>query len=276
MDWNLVNYLNYGNTLIKLEALYYSFQGDFRVKKSLIEELQGMGILDQDLADIIKSYGGRKAKKIDLKAFQHDIIKSANLKKKFSEYGCRGFSYTLHKSIEISGGDLYKDVNLRLALMPNEKLYYPPRIRRYLRRVFFNHYRCERFPSICFALGKVKEETCFVFVMQSDLVYRYPSFIRDHFRGWRTILLNSIIFNISSSCRTIYLPKAHDVTKCCLPGRKPTNTPHIWLLIYDRTADDFGFSLEILQEPVNIQVYKDLAPVFVRECYKLDLNLLRR
>jgi hypothetical protein len=272
MDWTRINYLNYGDALNALLAFYDILVGDFRVKHDFINELRDPGKTNQFLLEIIKSYGGRKMGRIDLQALRHDIMESVSFKNKFTELGCRGFSYILHEFIDLRSENLREDINLRIALMPDEKLFYPPRVRRYLRRNWLNHYLSDGFPSICFALGKLTDEACFVFIMQSDLAYRKPAFIRDHFRGWRKILLKNIALITTRRCRTIYLPSAHDVLKCCHPFRKPMTTPKSWLIIYDGTAEDFQFSPVRLQEPVNIQVYRDLAPIFIREFFKLDVS----
>jgi hypothetical protein len=273
MDWTRVNYLNYGDSLDGLLALYNNLAGEFRVKQELIEELQDLGKPSQFLIEVIKSYGGRKTGRIDLHALLHDIKESVSFKGKFAEFGCRGFSYVLHEYIDLISENLREDINLRIALMPDEKLFYPPRIRRYLRRAWFNHYLSDGYPSICFALGKITNETCYVFIMQSDLAYREPAFIRDHFRGWRKLLFKNVALIANRKCRTIYLPSAHDVTRCCHPFRRPNTSPKSWLMIYDRTAEDFQFSPASLRETVNIQVYRDLAPVLVREFFKLDMSL---
>jgi len=243
------------------------------MKQELIEKLQNSGEKSQFLVEVIKSYAGRKTKRIDVQALRKDIKESAHFKSKFTELGCRGFSYVLHESITLRGEELREDINLRIALMPNEKIFYPPRIRRYLRRAWLlNHYLFDRFPSICFALGKKTDKECFVFIMQSDLAYRTPAFIRDHFRGWRKLLFKNVAQIANRKHTTIYLPSAHDVTRCCQPFRKPLTTPKNWLMIYDRTAEDFQLTPVLLREPVNIQVYRDLAPVVVREFFKLDVS----
>jgi len=271
MNWSQVNYLNYGNSLSALSTLKETLAGEFCAKQELIETIQDNGKPNQYLQEVIKSYGGRKKKQINLQALRHDISESASFKNKFAEFHCRGFSYVLQEAIDLRGENLRKEINLRIALMPNEKLFYPPRIRRYLRRSWINHFLTDRFPSICFALGKITGEECYIFIMQSDLVYRNPAFIRDHFRGWRKILFANIVLLTSRKCKTIYLPSANDVTKCCHPFRRPKITPKSWRMVYDRTAEDFRFSKTRLQKAVNIQVYRDLAPVKVNVFYKLDL-----
>jgi hypothetical protein len=272
MDWTRINYLNYGDSLSTLSALHDILAGEFLAKQDLIKELRDSGKPNQFLLEIVKSYNGRKTRRINLEALRHDINQSVSFKNKYTEFGCRGFSYILHESIDLRDENLREDINLRIALMTDEKLFYPPRVRRYLRRNWLNHYVADGFPSICFALGKLTDEACFVFIMQSDLAYRKPASIRDHFRGWRKVLLKNVALVATRRCRIIYLPSAHDILKCCYPFRKPMATPKSWLMTYDGTAEDFQFSPVRLQEPVNIQVYRDLAPIFIKKFFKLDLT----
>jgi len=272
MELTRLNYLNFGDSLEAFQTLEL-WQSGFCLKRNLIEDLRTAGNPSPFLIEVLRSYGGGRTKRIDLQALHQDILASFKFRQQFSELGSRGFSYTLQESIELCGDQLRDDINLRLALMPDETLFYPPRIKRYLRRGYSNHYRANGFSSIAFALGKITDKACYVLIMQSDLAFRSPAYIRDHFRGWRKVFFG-IITNIANCrCGTIYLPFAHDVMKCCHPGfRRPTTTPKSWCMIYDRTAEDFRLTPVRLRKPINIQVYRELDSVLVRDFFKLDLG----
>ena len=271
MDWSYVNYLNYGSSPNALLSILDFDNGVF-YKDELIDKFRKTNAIDKFSLEIIRSYHGEKTKRINLQSFKQDLKKSLELKNAFSSLGCRGFSSVLHGSIDIDCPELDNDVNLKIALMPDEKLFYPPRIRRYFRRHYYSHYRFNRYPSICFALGKLTDEACCIIIMQSDFVHRNPSFIRDHFRGWRKILMKNILEIVKGRCNSIYLPIAHDVLKCCHPEySKSQTTPQIWFNIYDRTAVDFNFSLVCLNQPINIQLYRNLKPMLVQQIYKLNV-----
>lgn len=272
MDWNYINYLHYGNSLDALLSIL-DLNGDFYHKEKLVRRFQINRTLDRFLLEVMDSYGGVKSKQIYLPSFKQDIRKSLELRKVSSKLKCRGFSYILHESIDIDCPDLRKDVNLRIALMPNEKLFYPKRLRRYFRRQYYSHYRFDRYPSICFALGKIINEKCFISIMQSDFIHRNPSFIRDHFRGWRKILMHNIIEVVKGRCNSIYIPSAHKVFCCCHPNfSKSDTTPKLWFDIYDRTAADFMSSIVYLSKPINIQIYQNLKPVMVQEFYQINVT----
>ena len=159
--------------------------------------------------------------------------------------------------------------------MPEASLYYPPRVRRYLRRGGFNHFKVDRYPSICFALGRTSGDSCLLLILQSDLAYRKPAFVRDHFRGWRKPLLYCAITLARNKFRKIYLPFAEDVVRACNPFRRPQAPPVSWHAIYDRSAAEFGFEERRLSIPKNLQVYRDLEPVMADRLFVLDLATSR-
>ena len=171
MQSTRVNYVSYGDSI---EAFYKMepWGNGFRLKSELIVNLQMGRKPSRFLFDVIKSYAGGRAKRINMQELRQDFQESVQFRQDFSALGCRGFSYSVHKSIKLAGYRLRKDVNLRIAMMPEETLFYPFRIKRYLRQCKTNHYVSGGFPSIAFALGEIRDGACYIFVMQSDLAYR--------------------------------------------------------------------------------------------------------
>ncbi|MBC2705141.1 hypothetical protein [Desulfobacula sp.] len=272
LNWNVLNYLNYGDTLENFEILSH-LNGSSVSKKLLINKLTDNGIKNPFLFEIIKSYCGRQMNKIESTDFIKSIQNSKEFKKYFSLMGCRGFSFKSYESIKIYCPPLKKDVNYSIALMPNGNLFYPPRIRRKLCRFSYNHYKKGGYSSICFSLCKIINKDCFVVVMQSDYVRKNSSYIKDHFRGWRKILLMVIAYKLRNICENIFIPSAEDIFKGCHPDfSKSDCTPTQWFQIYDRTAMDFGASEVHLQNPVNIQMYDGNKPVWVENCFKIKIN----
>jgi|GEM_PF-6065706 len=272
MELTRVNYLNYGDSLEAFRSMEWWWDG-FCLKRELIENLVTAKKPSPFLVEVLKSYGGGRSKRINMQELHADVLASLKFRREFSALECRGFSYSLHKSIKLAGSRLRKDVNLRMAMMPEETLFYPFRIKRYLRQCKRNHYISGGFPSIAFALGEIRDGACYIFVMQSDIMYRAPSQIRDHFRGWRKVLFENIVDIAKRECREIYLPMARDIVKCCHPSFfVPATIPDSWRMIYDRTATDFHFTATKLQVPVNIQVYQKLEPVLVRDFFQMRLT----
>lgn len=272
MSKNKLNYIHNGKSVLELQDSLKQIDSTVVEKKAVINHLIDSELANDFYIDVIKSYDSSKTKKLNLNRIQYDLEQSLKYNNQFKSFSCKGFSYHFLTDIEFGYNKIYDDINFRVALMPNYELYYPTRVRRYLRRVLINHYKLDGLPSICFSLGKQIQNKCFLYVIQSDLMFRKPSFIRDHFRGWRKVLLNAIINNRDEEIDSFYIPSSKDVLNCCHPFKKPSRVPKMWKIIYDQTADEFGFELTQLSKPQNIQIYKDLPEVIVDKMYELKIN----
>jgi hypothetical protein len=267
------NYLNYGDSLEMLKKIDFSQYPNLLQKKELIEALRKGKNGNRYIFEIIKDYGDKRSKKINVKKLKNDIPNSFELRKKFKTLGCRGFSFKIHDQISLCGDPLRESINLRIALMPDEDIFYPPRIKRYLRRVQNNHYFCNGFPSIAFCLGSITEEASYLFVIQSDIAYRKPSYLREHFRGWRKILFYEIVDKVLNKTRVLYLCRSQDIINCCHPRCiTPQKIPGTWRETYEGTAAYFKMKPVRLSKAVNIQTFQDIKPVYTNIFYKLDLN----
>ena len=257
-----------------LQTIKYKTDKDI-LKQDLLEDLMRQNKFSKYVLEVVNYFGGRNSTHINLGYFQESLYQSLIWKHKFSQLKCRGFSYLVHESVHLNGARLRDDINFRIVLIPDKSLFYPPHIRKGLRNTknsSYLHYYTENYNSIAFALGKLLYNKCFIFIVQSDIAYRSPSCIREHFRGWRKVLFYTIIQLLNSNYSEIYLPRSCDVVKCCYPGfLKPAIAPNSWNIIYDQTAKEFQLSLTIIEKPINIQVYQEAAPVLINEFYKLDL-----
>jgi len=168
MPTTVLNYLHHGHALddcVQLTSL--PEQGRY-AKQDLLERLSCSNGVRPDLAVLIRGFGPTFSKQLDVECFRRDFSNSLLLRTFFGSLECRGFSYKLDDEIELYE-PLRKCITLKIALMPHELLFYPPRVRRYLRRVNRNHYFDNGYPSIAFALGMKAQGAWFVFVLQSDL-----------------------------------------------------------------------------------------------------------
>jgi hypothetical protein len=154
-------------------------------------------------------------------------------------------------------------------LIGSHELFYPPRVRNFLRRVQSVHYKEFGFPSIAFALGTKAPTGWYIFTLQSDLFFR-KAYIRHHFRGWQRILLYIIARQASAEGAEVFLPRGCDIVKACYPAKfKPDRVPRAWNAIYDYTAKHFGMELVPTLQPVNCQAVKDGEPVYLDLFYCL-------
>ena len=228
--------------------------------------------------------GGRRRKVVPDR-MRDAMFESLEWRKQFRALGCRGFSYEV--DLQMRGYNaqhakryaLGRDTNLRIALIARENLFYPDRVMDYLKSTnryqssyFKNHYHKRNMASIAFCLGKKKADAWYVLVMQSDPESNGPSYIRDHFRGWRNVLFANVVAQAAARVDRLYLCRAQDVTRTCFPGTmEAAGVPDRWRSIYDVTAAQWGMRLVRTANPVNIQFYRNQPPVFCDEFYELSL-----
>ena len=183
------NFLHYGDSLECLGSSDFS-QINGQIKKNeLIRFLLRQNRSSKYLTEIVSTYGGRRKKKIDVSDFRKDLENSLKVRRTFKELKCRGFSYHFFDKMAWFPFRLRKEINLRLALMTGPCLFYPPRVKDRLTSAHrYTHYWLDNYPCIAFALGSKIEKSWYILVIQSDLVFRKPAALREHFRGWRKVL----------------------------------------------------------------------------------------
>jgi len=205
---------------------------------------------------------------------------SIEWRERFRLLGCRGFSYSLnlgmrgyngmrHPACQLSAG-----VDIRLALMPHRELFYPAGVKRYVRRAPWsaNHYFHKKTPAIAFCFGRKLQDAWYVLVLQSDVASKGPACVREHFRGWRSVLFANVVAQALGKAARLYLCRALDVERACFPETKETGCiPEAWTSIYDRTAKEWGMRLVTVECPVDVQIYSRQKPVYSREFYELSL-----
>jgi|ERR1022692_1587999 hypothetical protein len=197
----------------------------------------------------------------------------------FQSVGCRGFSYELDFEMKrynrqyIRPCQLDKRIDLRLAMVPGEDVFYPPRVLRYLKESDHsaNHYLSDNgLPSIAFCLGQKRQGEWFVFIMQSDLASAGPAYVRDYFRGWRKVLFANIAARARQSGAALYICPAEHVARACYPGSKELGqAPDHWKIIYAQTASEWNMPLVAIPHQINVRIYRSKPPVYCQSFYKM-------
>lgn len=265
------NYLHYGDALQHLANVDFSTCIGKASRRSLIRSLGGNGRARYYISEVIRGYGNPRERSIDMTTFCSEIRQSQSMRIEFSRLHCRGFSYAFRSGIRLIT-PLRPSIDLRFAIVPSRGLFYPSRIRKYLRQKRSPHFNYEYLPPIAFALGTETEFGWFIFVIQSDLSSRTPAYIREHFRGWRRILFASILRLSLRRAVSLYLPLASDVLATCRTFLGPRALPETWKAIYDETAEQFGMSLTTLPRDVDIQTLSHGVPHHVQRAYRLLLT----
>jgi hypothetical protein len=272
MQSDLINYLHFGSALRDRESTNWGHLAGVKHKTEVLTTIRAHDTANADLIELVRSYGPCRSRKVDVDRLKLEINKSISYQIQFRALGCRGFSYRVEGDIRFSM-PLAKRISLRHALLTGEELFYPPRIKAYLRRVCNNHYYSGGFPSIGFALGTKLRDEWFVFILQSDLAFHSPSYVRDHFRGWARVLLSSVIEKARHRAKAIYISRAVDALRTCHPCfPTPQRVPASWEVTYDATADFFGMELVRLKRPIDMQLYSRQKPVLVEHFYRLKIR----
>jgi hypothetical protein len=269
------NYLHYGDALECQELALLDGRRGLVSKAQLVQEIATSGANGSCLAGVVQSYGSPRSRIVDLDRLRRDLRNSVALRARFQALGCRGFSYKFCRVSALWGPvshgllPLRGRITLRFALIPDEKLFYPPRVRAYLRRFERSHFFHNGHPAIAFALGAEIGGAWYVFTLQSDVAFKTPSYVREHFRGWRKVLFAEILRAGVDKARAVYLCTAADALRAChREYHAPRRVPHSWEVIYEQTAADFRMKLTQLESGVNIQVFHGQPVVYTRRFYE--------
>ena len=265
-----MNFLHYGSAHQQAQIL----QGVPALhvdKGSLVRALEALHS-NSDLGVIVKGYGPKRRRKISIAELQLGLSMTYILQRFFRKLACRGFSHRVERGIELSE-PLRRAINLRIALMVDDSFFYPPLVKKYLRRMENNHYFSCGFPSIAFALGEKKSDGWYVYVLQSDVVGARSALVRQHFRGWRKVLFAHILREAIEKTSNIFLCSAADVLRACRPEfPRPDQAPESWMAIYDDTARFFNMEQVQASKPINIQIYPDLPAVPTDRFYRFVIT----
>ncbi len=238
-----------------------------------IEQARSLNIYSQYVKSVISNYRGPRLKSFSTTSFRRDIGATVAAQQLFKRLGCRGFSHSYVSAITGFPYRLKREVNLRVAITSQADLYYPPRIRRFLQRHDKNHIYVDGYPAIGFALGRIIGRSWFIIILQSDIAYSVPAYVREHFRGWRKVLFAAILRHARGRADSVYLcPASATMDGSFPPGWKPKEMPSSWSNIYDRTAAEFAMKVFDLPKAVDIQIYSRHRPVYCKQFHKLSLD----
>ncbi len=269
------NYLHYGDALECAELAVLAGRHGLISKARLLEEIAARGANGCYLTGVVQSYGAPRSRTVDLDRLREDLCASVALRARFRALGCRGFSYrfcrfrTLRGPVSHVSLPLRRQITLRFALMPDATLFYPPRVRTYLRRFRRSHCFHGGLPAIAFGLGAEIRDAWYVFALQSDLAFGTPAYIRDHFRGWRKVLFSDILRAARPHARAVYLCTAADALRACHRDfLAPQEIPPSWEAIYEQTAAEFDMRPVQLERGVNIQLFRGQPRIYGHRFYE--------
>ena len=265
----VVDYLHYGDALICFDALRQSRRSRF-------------------LAEIVHQRCGDQPAGVCLDELEDRLRESASDQTIFRRLGCRGFSFAIDPLMTALDEQwdrrfqLREEVDLRIAMMPahwpergghrvRQWLFYPRTVRCELEKMSYldSHYMLGTVPAIAVALGQKRREGWVILAMQSDAASHAAACVREHFRGWRKVLLAGISALAAAEGREVLLSSAREVARAVESrGDAPAKPLPSWTAIYDRTASELGMELVELHEAFDIRLYRASSPVMSSKFYR--------
>lgn len=270
-----MNYLHYGDALSHLSDLARSARAS-RISKNDVMKIVSTGFSKNTyLAEVVRSYHGIRSRTFLASDFVSDCDSSREAQVVFRNLGCRGFSHELW--VDAKYRSSRPGIDIQIVLLPAYQLFYPPKVHAHLRtlcRRYYSHFSRGGYPCIAFALGRRTLDGWYILSLQSDVAFRQPSALREHFRGWRKVLFHHVVELAREEGAAIHLPRGADVARACVPGDAlvQERLRKRFELIYDRTARDFRMGLVRRPVPHNIQVGKNLQSTWERHFYRLSLD----
>ncbi|MCE7990895.1 MAG: hypothetical protein HEP71_02905 [Roseivirga sp.] len=267
---NKLNYIHSNGDLDCLQSVDFPALSKTKTRKELIRVLvSDYGCSEEYLRTVLACYPAELTQLMH--GLEFDIQSSMMHREQFRKFGYRGFSYSFDPQIRLLWPKLKPHVNLAMGLMTRNNLYYPPKVRNMLKKYHPNHLRQKGDPSIGFVLGQITPLGWFVLIIQSDIMFNKSSVIRDHFRGWRKLLVTKLIEQARGKTEKIFLCPAEHVIETCKVKSKPEKLPQSWISLYDKTAEEFGMKRVLVPEGVNIQCFEREKDIRSNDFYALTI-----
>ena len=279
-DGFLVNYLHYGNAMDNLPSKFQLLGSEKSFyKKDVVTYLQSLrGMKERDLrhlVDIVSAFGKIRSRKLNTSDIATAIEESQKWRLIFHSLNCRGFSFRLCEDPAIHTR-LKSHVNIRIALVAEPTLYYPPKVREGIEKFCSMAAHVPR--GIGWMLG-TKEQVegknwWFILNLQSDLISAQISSLKEIFRGWQRVLFQLVIMLAQRhGISVIAIPSARAVAKA-RSFHATRSVPENWLSLYDRTAEFFSMQWTSLREPIDLQTIWYSPAVWCSEFFVGDVSEL--
>jgi hypothetical protein len=255
-----VNYYHFGNALADLFDFARSFAGRKALGRRAVDaylERQHWPASRRDaLLDILTAMAGPRGR-LALPRVEHTLEQGQRWRERFQALGCRGFSFRLSTDARFhSCGGLSFENTLKVALLADADLYYPPLVRQALQRL--SRTKQHVLGAIGWMLGQewqVEGRTWwFVTNVQSDLTRHSLSCLRELFRGWQRVLFWLLLgLARRREVAVIAIPPAEALADSSAVGPAGGQRLEAWRPLYDGLASSFAMQLQDRMSPINVQ-----------------------
>lgn len=254
-----VNYFHFGDALVDLTGFAANFAGRDLVSLRAVNDYLTQRRLPirrcNAFRDVVEFLTGPKGTRLSLPELNRALQQCQRWQQIFRTLGCRGFSLRLATDAFISLL-IRPDQMLKVALLTDTSLYYPPLVRRALGRI---SPAVQHLPgAIGWMLGRMHRldgrRWWFITNVQSDIMSQPASCLRDIFRGWQRILFWLIIgLARNNGISKIALPSATAMATHLEIDAAPGKRVNGWRHLYDGVASYFDLPVLHLPRSVNIQ-----------------------
>ncbi len=186
-----LNYLHFGDSMATLEELLKRTGVEGEADQAeLVASLRPAGPRRArriaDAADVLRAVAG-PAGCVALPRLRHDLQMSLRFRHVFRSLGCRGFSFRLREDPHFRTCGFSSEVSLKVALIADRDLYYPPNVRRCLPVAEPENRHVAHAIGWLFIMEKTldAQKWWYVINVQSDLMSVPVSCLKEIFRGWQ-------------------------------------------------------------------------------------------
>lgn len=260
-----VNYYHFGDVLADLAGLSRQFTGRQSVGQRVVQAYLKQQRLPTSrlnpLLDVLSFFTGPRGQRISLRRLDRALEHGHHWRQHFQALGCRGFSFGVSSAPHFRGSYFKPAIKLKVALLTDPDLYYPPQVRQALRQLPANKQHV--LGSIGWMLGQEErvgdQIWWYIINVQSDLTSRGVSCLREIFRGWQRVLFWSVLgLARRRGVAMIALPPVQAVACGSNQGAPPDGRLDAWRPLYDGVASFFGMRHGHSTHPINVQAMQFL------------------
>ncbi len=269
-----LNYLHFGESLAVLTELARRTGTEGEADPvELIAMLRtaqpGKGRGGADAADVLRTVAGLGGH-VSLPRLRHDLQMSLRFREVFRSLGCRGFSFQLREGPQFRNCGFSSAVSLKLALIADRGLYYPPKVRQGLTTAESENRHVAHAVGWLLVLEKTIEAQRWWYVInvQSDLMSAPVSCLKEIFRGWQRVLFLLVIgMARQRGITAIAIPPSKLMAELDGDEDVARRRDRAWQGLYDGVAEFFALSLTQLPVPVNLQPVWFARPAWCSRYY---------
>jgi hypothetical protein len=200
-------------------------------------------------------------------------------RQQFQKLGCRGFSFRVAINSRLHYCWIRPDQKLNVALLTEQSLYYPPRVREALTRV---RRPISHIPnSIGWILGQERrfqgQRWWFINNIQSDLMSNAASCLREIFRGWQRVLFWLLLsLARARGISRIAIPPASAVASGVDAESISDQRVNGWRPLYDGIGTFFNLPSRRFSKPLSIQPMLNKPKAYCSTFYVANVPTLRK